>query len=126
MGGSLTDDQLKEFDAYLNGTQPVNNNINDIDDEEPMELPKPEQKIIDDEVKIEKADTDYLNKIVELHTKKADDIMELLDRIDAKGHKDIVADLVDEMQYQKGVVKREKDQLDRLKQLFAQAQEAAK
>ena len=126
MGGSLTDDQLREFDAYLNGAQPVSNNNDDIDDEEPMDQPKPEQQIIEDEVKIEKTDTEYLNKIIELHSKKAYDILELLDKIDAKSHKDIVADLVDEMQYQKSVVKREKDQLGKLKQLFAQAAEATK
>jgi len=124
MGGGLTDDQLKEFDAYLNGTQPVQDN-NDVDDE-PESLPEPEQKIVNDDKEIKKVDSDYLNKIIELHSQKADDIMNLLDKIDAKSHKDIVADLVDEMQYQKGVVKREKDQLEKLKQLFAQAAEATK
>ena len=124
MGGGLTDDQLKEFDAYLNGTQPVVDNKDN--DDKSTSLPSAEQKIVNDEAKIEKTDTDYLNKIVDLHSQKADDIMGLLDKIDAKAHKDIVADLVDEMQYQKGIVKRETEQLDKLKQLFAQAAEAAK
>ena len=118
MGGVLTDDQLKEFDAYLNGAQPVADNIDDT-----TSPTASEKENITDKKEI---DTNYLNKIVELHSRKADEIMELLDKIDAKSHKDIVADLVDEMQYQKGIVKRETEQLDKLKQLFAQAAEAGK
>jgi len=119
MGGGLTDSQLKEFDAYLNGASAVSDN----DD---VSLSGLDKEISDDEKNIKKTDINYLDKIIELHTQKADDIIKLLDKIDAKAHKDIVADLVDEMQYQKGVVKREKEQLNRLKQLFAQAAEAAK
>lgn len=117
MVGSLTDDQLKEFDAYLSGSQPVSKGT---------DFPEPEEKIIDEDKNISETDTDYLDKIVDLHNRKAKDIMDLLDKIDAKAHKDVVADLVDEMQYQKGVAKREADQLGQLKQLFAQALEATK
>jgi outer membrane biosynthesis protein TonB len=68
----------------------------------------------------------YLDDIITLHEQKADDILDLLDKIDAKSHKDIVADLVDEMQYQKGVIRREQEQADNLKQLLKLAADATK
>jgi outer membrane biosynthesis protein TonB len=71
-------------------------------------------------------DESYLDDIITLHEQKADDILDLLDKIDAKSHKDIVADLVDEMQYQKGVIRREQEQADNLKQLFRLAADATK
>ena len=123
MSGNLTDEQLKEFDAYLNGAQPM---VDDDDNDEPIKpLPHVESEDDDSDVK-PKIEASYLEEIVDMHGRKADDIMKLLDKIDAKAHKDIVADLVDEMQYQKGVMKRETEQLGKLKQLFTQAAEAIK
>jgi hypothetical protein len=117
-GGSLSDQQLKEFDEYLSGagsSQPS--------------APKPESKPeVKPEPVVQKThvDDDYIDEIPKLHQKKVDGIYELLDKIDAKTHKDIVADLVDELQYQKGVIKREKDQAEDLKKLFSLAAEAGK
>ncbi|MDR3125692.1 MAG: hypothetical protein LBU20_01290 [Candidatus Nomurabacteria bacterium] len=68
----------------------------------------------------------YLDDIITLHEQKADDILDLLEKIDAQSHKDIVADLVDEMQYQRGVIRREQEQADNLKQLLKLAADATK
>jgi hypothetical protein len=89
---------------------------------EPAE-PEPEPEPI---AQPQSAYESYLDDIITLHEQKADDILDLLDRIDAKSHKDIVADLVDEMQYQKGVIRRERDQSDNLKQLLKLAADATK
>jgi hypothetical protein len=111
-GGNLSDQQLKEFDEYLSGSgdsQPV------VSKPEPkFDAPKPS------------ASTDYIDDIIKLHDKKVSGILGLLDKIDAKTHKDIVADLVDEMQYQKSIIKREKEQAENLKKLFSLADDASK
>jgi outer membrane biosynthesis protein TonB len=86
---------------------------------EPEEVPEPEATPTD-------AYESYLDDIIVLHEQKAGDIIDLLDKIDAKSHKDIVADLVDEMQYQKGVIRREQEQADNLKQLLKLAADATK
>ena len=128
MSSDLTDEQLKEFDAYLNGTPPApSHRDNPMPVDEPVaDLPKPERTVVENEDDIAKVDDDYLDEIVKLHNRKANDILTLLDKINARDNKDLVADLVDEMQYQNGVVKREKDQLNKLRNLFEQAANAAK
>ncbi|MDR2523930.1 MAG: hypothetical protein LBC95_00060 [Candidatus Nomurabacteria bacterium] len=125
-GGSLSDDQLKEFDAYLNSND---NSVSapapqapPVSDPEPVAAPEPPAA----PAPAPRVSDDYLDQIVSLHEKKAEAIIGLLDKIDAKSHKDIVADLVDEMQYQKGVVKREREQSGNLKKLFSLANEASK
>jgi len=114
-GGSLSDQQLKEFDAYLSGE---NNNSNDKPADTKFEpIGSPPAKPIGG---------NDLDDIVRAHERKIDIIMGLLDKVDAKAHKDIVADLVDEMQYQKSIVKREKEQGANLKRLISLANEAVK
>ncbi|GHU08729.1 hypothetical protein FACS189431_5540 [Alphaproteobacteria bacterium] len=116
-GGNLSDQQLKEFDAYLNGSN-SNGPSDDIKPAAPVAKPQPQQ------VKHNDNNIDDLDKIVDLHKKKVKLILDLLDKIDARAHKDIVADLVDEMQYQKSIVKREEEQAGSLKKLIALASEA--
>jgi hypothetical protein len=111
-GGSLSDQQLKEFDAYLSGDN--NNKPNNTKPDIAPIKPQPP-----------KADADF-DSIVKLHKEKVNVILDLLDKIDAKSHKDIVADLVDEMQYQKSIIKREQEQGANLKKLITLANEAAK
>jgi len=111
-GGNLSDQQLKEFDAYLSGEE---NKVKF--DSDGMDMPKPQPQPVKN---------DDNNDIIRLHKEKVAVILGLLDKIDAKAHKDIVADLVDEMQYQKGIIKREREQAGNLKKLIALADEAAK
>ena len=112
-GGSLSDQKIQEFDAYLSGSDMPGDFGN---------KSKTEEKVSS---VVDTGDID-LDKIVELHEKKVDLILSLLYKIDAKSHKDIVADLVDEMQYERSVIKREKDQASDLKKLVELANEAAK
>jgi restriction endonuclease Mrr len=116
-GGNLSDQQLKEFDAYLNNS---NGPSDDIKPAAPAAKPQPAKHSVSN------GDVDDLDKIVDLHKKKVKLILDLLDKIDAKAHKDIVADLVDEMQYQKSIVKREEEQAGSLRKLIALADEATK
>lgn len=118
-GGNLSDQQLKEFDAYLNGDA----------GDKPSNPKLAESKPIMNGAKPQSSKTSTggdLDKIIALHKEKVDMILDLLDKIDAKAHKEIVADLVDEMQYQKSIVKREENQLGNLKKLIALADEATK
>jgi Predicted membrane protein len=150
-GGNLSDQQLKEFDEYLSNSgvkQQADDTV--VVDEpaqpeapvtpEPTPAPAPDPVVQEPEaapvVAPEPApapvtqtpvvEESYLDDIILLHEQKADDILDLLDKIDAKSHKDIVAELVDEMQYQKGVIRREQEQADNLKQLFKLAADATK
>lgn len=138
-GGSLSDQQLKEFDEYLSG---VNNTGSasapapkapqpPLPPEPPKpfapepapaptpmpEPPKPAQPA---------PNAGFVDNIINLHQQKVDTILNLLDKIDAKTHKDIVADLVDEMQYQKSVIKREKASAADIKKLIELAEQASK
>jgi hypothetical protein len=131
MGGSLSDQQLKEFDEYLSGAGST-------DKSEPMATPKPapekkpearqQPQPQPEPATPPKAieSTDYIDEIPKLHQKKIDGILELLKKIDAKAHTEIVADLVEEMQYQNSVLEREKASATDLKKLFQLAEEARK
>lgn len=112
-GGSLSDQKFQEFDAYLSGSD-----IPGLGDNKVEKPAKPAKT--DDDIDLD------IDEIANLHEKKVDLILSLLYKIDAKSHKDIVADLVDEMQYERSVVKREKDQAENLKKLVKLANEAAK
>ncbi|MDR1197309.1 MAG: hypothetical protein LBL08_03520 [Candidatus Nomurabacteria bacterium] len=127
MGGSLSDQQLKEFDEYLSGVGPDKSEPEaapkPVEEEkpEPKPMPAPEKQPVKSS-----GNADYIDEIIDLHQKKVDGILDLLSKIDAKTHKDIVADLVEEMQYQNSVLDREKSQAGDLKQLFQLAKEARK
>ena len=179
-GGSLSDQQLKEFDEYLSNSgvkqpaaqdevtdeveqpepapAPTLEPVPEVEPEAPIVQPAPEptpepiikptptptpvpepvpevepealapapEPIQELEPEAPIVEESYLDDIIALHEQKSYDILDLLDKIDAKSHKDIVADLVDEMQYQKGVIRREREQADNLKQLFKLAADAAK
>jgi len=146
-GGNLSDQQLKEFDEYLSNSgvkqTPENKPMADttqptmpapkpepapVSEPEPKPAPKPINEEVPAAPKPESmpAEDSYLDDIISLHEKKANDILDLLDKIDAKGHKDIVAELVDEMQYQRGIIRREQEQAQNLKQLFKLAADATK
>ena len=132
-GGSLSDQQLKEFDDYLSG---VNNSGGasapapaPVDPPRPSMSPKPEPKPFAAPKPAPEAPKpapkmDVVDEIMRVHQQKVDTILDLLDKIDAKTHKDIVADLVDEMQYQKGIIKREKAGAADMKKLIELASEA--
>ena len=120
-GGNLSDQQLKEFDAYLNDADGGDDGAvaapvmpNPADPMGPAKPPKP--TVADDDI----------DAIPRLHKNKLNMILGLLNKIDAKSHKDIVADLVDEMQYQRSVIRREEQQADNLKKLISLAREASK
>lgn len=114
-GGNLSDQQLKEFDAYLSGDDKSTNGAKLTP---AMDEPKPF---------VAAASTDNgMDQLVKLHKEKVAVILGLLDKIDAKSHKDIVADLVDEMQYQKSIIKREEEQGANLRKLITLANEATK
>lgn len=140
VGGSLSDQQLKEFDDYLSGVDSTGNSSG-ANAPEPKEPPKaptppaykpepkpfvPEPKPIPEPPKAPTVDTSFVDDIERLHQKKVDTILGLLDKIDAKTHKDIVADLVDEMQYQKSVIKRERASAADIKKLIELAEQASK
>ena len=146
-GGNLSDQQLKEFDEYLSNSgvkQPTNDEPANKPAQpaapapepkpapKPMPAPEPAQEPVEEAPAPMPApqapinNDSYLDDIITLHERKADDILDLLDKIDAKSHKDIVADLVDEMQYQRSIIRREQEQADNLKQLFKLAADATK
>jgi|GEM_PF-3555282 len=142
-GGGLSDQQLKEFDDYLSGVSSTGQPSAPVPDPLPLppeppkpvelpEPPKPEPKPFVPEPKEEPAppkpstNLNFVDEIINLHQQKVDTILGLLDKIDARSHKDIVADLVDEMQYQKQVIKREKASSDDIKKLMELADQASK
>lgn len=145
-GGSLSDQQLKEFDDYLSGVNSTGSASSPVPEPipepkpEPAPLPpieppkpfvsepKPEPTVAPEPVKPVQTSqsTGFVDDIIKLHQQKIDTILDLLDKIDAKTHKDIVAELVDEMQYQKGVVKREKASAADIKKLIELAEQATK
>lgn len=143
-GGNLSDQQLKEFDEYLSNSG-VKQQDNSTPVEKPVQTttptpaptpaPAPVEETVEETTVVAEPEPkpasapiadSYLDDIISLHERKADDILDLLDKIDAKSHKDIVADLVDEMQYQRSIIRREQEQADNLKQLFKLAADATK
>jgi hypothetical protein len=66
-----------------------------------------------------------VDEIVKLHDAKVGQILDLLDQIDAKAHQEIVASLVDEMQYQKAIIRREQDNAEAFKKLLKLAAQAS-
>ena len=138
-GGGLSDQQLKEFDDYLSGVSSTGQPSAPAPDPlplppeppkpvEPPEPPKPFVPEPKEDPAPPKLSTslNFVDEIISLHQQKVDTILGLLDKIDARSHKDIVADLVDEMQYQKQVIKREKASSDDIKKLMELADQASK
>ena len=137
VGGSLSDQQLKEFDDYLSGVSSSGGSTS-APAPEPRPIPEPQKPVAKPFVPEPKpapepqkpafsgVNSNFVDNIVQLHQEKVDTILGLLDKIDAKAHKDIVADLVDEMQYQKSVIKREKASAADIKKLIELAEEATR
>lgn len=140
-GGSLSDQQLKEFDEYLSGVSSTGSASSPEPAPAPAPAPEPALPPVEPPKPVvaeppkpapapepakSTANVDFVDEIINLHQKKVDTILDLLDKIDAKTHKDIVAELVDEMQYQKGIIKREKANAADIKKLIELAEAATK
>ena len=130
MGGSLSDQQLKEFDEYLSKIGEGNSANVDFKTPAPAAAP-PKPAPVPAESVVETAQDIpgtgiVVDEIVKLHDAKVGQILNLLDQIDAKTHQEIVANLVDEMQYQKAVIRREQDNAEAFKKLLELAAQASK